>query len=233
VEGNVTNAFGKLRADRDGRLTDWHPLVDHLTDVAACFERLCACRSVRRALECVAGRALCNQDIARLTVLVFLHDLGKANGGFQAKRWPAHTAPREWPEPAGHCKEAMDLFTEKLAHLLPADLIDSLDTWGEGVFALLAAVIGHHGRPIPADHSSPNRSVWQPVKKPDGTLVYDPAAVLRDIGDQARGLFPGAFIPGSAPLPDAPAFGHLLAGLVQLADWIGSDTDTSGQTRRR
>jgi CRISPR-associated endonuclease/helicase Cas3 len=30
---------------------------------------------------------------------------------------------------------------------------------------------------------------------------------------------------GQSALPDAPAFGHLFAGLVQLADWLGSDTD--------
>lgn len=225
MKANLADAFGKLQRDGEGRLIAWHSLVDHMADVAACLARLCACHSVRRALERTGQRALDDRDIARLAVLAFLHDLGKANSGFQAKQWPAGTAPREWPAPAGHGQQAMDLFTEKLAHLLPADLCDALDTWGEGVFALLAAVIGHHGRPVPADPPSPSRATWQPVKKPDGTLVYDPASELRHIGDQARTLFPHAFAPGGTALPDAPAFGHLLAGLVQLADWLGSDTD--------
>lgn len=100
-----------------------------------------------------------------------------------------------------------------------------MDTWGEATFALLAAVISHHGRPLQADRPNPNWVVWQAVKKPDGTLVYDPAAVLEDIGYHVQALYPDAFIPGAAHLPDASAFGHLFAGLVQLADWLGSDTD--------
>ena len=225
MKDDTTNAFGKLKRDGDGRLTAWHPLIDHLTDVAACFEGLCGCRSVRRALERTASRPLDERDIARLAVLVFLHDLGKANSGFQAKRWAPGTAPREWPASAGHGKEAIVLFTEELAHLLPGDLIDAMDAWGDAVFSLLAASFGHHGRPIDPNQPSWNRAVWRPVTDPARTLVYDPAAVLRNIGEQAQALYPDAFGPDGTPLPDAPAFGHLFAGLVQLADWLGSDTD--------
>lgn len=93
MKDDPANAFGKLRRDQDGGLAAWHPLIDHLTDVAACFERLCACHSMRRALERAAGRPLDGRDLARLAVLAFLHDLGKANSGFQAKRWAPGTAP--------------------------------------------------------------------------------------------------------------------------------------------
>jgi hypothetical protein len=58
-----------------------------MIDVAACFHRLARCRSIRRAMEASAERALTETDIARLAVLAFLHDVGKANSGFQAKRW--------------------------------------------------------------------------------------------------------------------------------------------------
>ena len=58
----------------------------------------------------------------------------------------------------------------------------------------------------------------------DAQPVYDPAPVLAEIGQCATELYPEAFAAGGEPLPDAPAFGHLFAGLVQLADWLGSDT---------
>ncbi|MCB1409255.1 MAG: CRISPR-associated helicase Cas3', partial [Rhodobacteraceae bacterium] len=39
-----------------------------------------------------------------------------------------------------------------------------------------------------------------------------------------RAHYPLAFEPQALELPTAPAFTHLFAGLVQLADWLGSDT---------
>ncbi len=219
-------AFGKLERDKDGHTIAWHPLTDHLIDVAACFVRLCRCRSIRRALERAAGRTLSVRDIARLAVLVFLHDLGKANSGFQAKRWPKGEHPREWPNPAGHGLEATklfgdDAFLQPLIALLP---IDALCTWGEAVEPLIKASISHHGRPIIESPADWPRAIWKPVTGRDGQTLYDPAPVLAQIGQGALMLYPEAFVPGGAPLPDAPAFGHLFAGLVQLADWLGSDT---------
>jgi len=219
-----SSAFGKLQRDEAGSVTGWLSLPDHLTDVAACFERLCRCRSIRRAMEAAAGRALQGRDIARLSALVFLHDCGKANSGFQAKRWGKGKIPRGWPLPAGHGIEATKLFVEALfpAGTLP---IDAMSGWGEGVEPLLLAGISHHGRPIdPEDSADWNRAIWQPVIAPDGRLIYNPEAVLQQIGEQVVARYPAAFAPGGPPLPDAPVFTHLFAGLVQLADWLGSDT---------
>ena len=83
-------AFGKLERDNLGVVIGWNPLVDHMIDVAACFECLSTCQSIRRAMVETAGRELREldeRDIVRLSVLVFLHDIGKANSGFQTKRW--------------------------------------------------------------------------------------------------------------------------------------------------
>lgn len=131
--GDQCAAFGKLEQAKDGAVIAWHPLVDHLIDVAACFERLCQCRSIRRALEQAAGRALTPRDLARLTVLVFLHDLGKANSGFQSRRWPAGKAPKGWlpsVPPIGHGPQALDLFRDEpflapLLNGLPLEAIES------------------------------------------------------------------------------------------------------------
>ncbi|MEY6432160.1 CRISPR-associated endonuclease Cas3'' [Thioalkalicoccus limnaeus] len=219
-------AFGKLDRDEYGIVVAWHPLVDHLIDVAACFCRLAGCRSIRRAMERAAGRELSPKDLARLAVLVFLHDFGKANCGFQAKRWLQGSIPPGWPSHAGHGVEATKLFADDgflqpLVALLP---VEAICTWGEAVEPLLKASISHHGRPIIERVGDWKRAIWKPVVGPEGQTLYDPAPVLAEIGLRAVELYPDAFTSGGDPLPDAPAFGHLFAGLVQLADWLGSDT---------
>ena len=216
-------AFGKLERDNIGAVVGWHPLVDHMIDVAACFESLSSCHSIRRAMEKAAGRGLDECDIARLSVLAFLHDLGKANSGFQAKRWKKwQDIPREWPVliHVGHGVEALILFdsSNRLEHLLELLPVDQMDDWSESCYSLLVASISHHGRPIKGNQGA--NIIWKNV-----SAAYNPVAVLQDIGERVLVLYPKAFESGGESLPDAPAFGHLFAGLVQLADWLGSDTN--------
>ncbi|MBL8445890.1 MAG: CRISPR-associated endonuclease Cas3'', partial [Zoogloeaceae bacterium] len=147
-------AFGKLR--RGQSELEWHPLVDHLADVAAVFEELCNCRAIRRSLEAAAGRELNSRDFSRLAALVFLHDLGKANAGFQAKRWLDTERPRAWLK-AGHGVEAIGLLdasndprcTEAQDLLMCLPVVEML-AWGsdETLGTLLRASISHHGRPL-------------------------------------------------------------------------------------
>ena len=215
------SAWGKLSRDNAGQLSGVHPLLDHMTDVAACFLALAECSAVRRSLENTAGRALDAVDLQRLAVLVFLHDVGKANAGFQAKRWVAASqpVPLGWPAPAGHTHEALCIFSdEKLLTQLP---VDEMDAWGSACLSLWRASISHHGRPV-EESNQVDTKIWRPVINA-GQVVYDPHATLRAMGQCLKDWFGSAFEVGSA-LPDSPQFAHLFAGLVQLADWLGSDT---------
>lgn len=217
-------AFGKLKRDDLGAVIGWHPLVDHMIDVAACFACLSTCHSIHRAMEKAAGRELDERDIARLSVLVFLHDIGKANSGFQAKRWKnSQDILRAWPVRihAGHGIEAIKLFNDPLARKPIESLIEKICLWGDASDPLLIASISHHGRPIkdtPGDRGED--IIWKKMSD-----AYNPAVVLQDISEHVLNLYPQAFESDGKLLPDAPAFGHLFAGLVQLADWLGSDTD--------
>lgn len=58
-----------------------------------------------------------------------------------------------------------------------------------------------------------NKNIWKQVAG-----AYDPASVLYDIGKRVVEIYAQAFESGGKPLPSAPAFGHLLARLVQLTD---------------
>lgn len=213
-------AFGKLDRNSEGVVIGHHPLPDHMIDVAACFYRLSRCRSIRRALDASAKRPITEQDIARLTVLAFLHDLGKANSGFQAKRWKNEAdIPASWPVRihAGHGVETFILFEEASSSCALASLTAQLSTWGDACNSLLTASISHHGRPV-KDSPGIDKRIWKSLPG-----AYDPATALREIAARAPALYPRAFETDSVPLPDTPPFAHLFAGLVQLADWLGSD----------
>ena len=215
------SAFGTLDRGGEGEAVSQHSLIDHMIDVAACFHRLSECRSIRRALDASANRPITQKDIARLTVLAFLHDVGKANSGFQAKRWKSATdilADRPVRIHAGHGVEVFKLFEEPSAAAALAPLAEQLSTWGDACNSLLIASVSHHGRPV-KDSPGLGTRIWKSIPGP-----YDPATALQEIAARAPVLYPEAFATGGEPLPDAPAFGHLFAGLVQLADWLGSDT---------
>jgi CRISPR-associated endonuclease/helicase Cas3 len=217
-------AWGKLELSQTaGHLLKWHPLIDHMADVAACFWELAHCRGIRRALEHAARGPLAEVDLRRLCVLVFLHDLGKANAGFQAKRWGAPEKPVWWPNYAGHSSEALLAFDVPSLGVQQSLHVEALLSWGDGVYGLLRASISHHGRPV-QENALADPRIWQPVVRSDGTHCYNPAATILDIGRRVRAMYPEAFVDDLRPLPATPAFAHLFAGLVQLADWLGSDT---------
>src|SRR6187200_1716119 len=100
---------------RRGEATDWHPLLDHSIDVAACAESLLGTPIIRARLVALAATdRVPNEWIARLTVLAFLHDFGKANLGFQERR-------------AGHIKEAAYVAGARDRRIAAG--LDFLDHW--------------------------------------------------------------------------------------------------------
>src|ERR1051325_809536 len=101
-------AWGKLSRDQTGAVNGWHSLVDHSADVAACFEALITIPTISSRLARLADMdSLPAIWISRLATCAFLHDLGKANAGFQA-RWN-NEAPF-----VGHMQPALVLLTRLL-----------------------------------------------------------------------------------------------------------------------
>ncbi|MCC6775011.1 MAG: CRISPR-associated endonuclease Cas3'', partial [Gemmatimonadaceae bacterium] len=213
--------WGKL--DRSSIPPRIHPLRDHAIDVAVTFRSLCDQPWARRTMVRAARQDLDDKHFDRLGVIALLHDIGKCNWGFQAKRDPnAHRT-------TGHVQEAVALlFDRAVRRLWPAAWLVFLreaSAWfveGEDQLSqTLLAALSHHGRPLrDADAKADTTPEWW--WKPQGAL--DPMRELEALVDTARRTFPRAFHAASSPLEACPALQHRFAGLVMLADWIGSDT---------
>ena len=197
------------------------PLEDHCLDVALVFRELGELPGVRRSLNKAAGAELDNVALDRLSVLAMIHDLGKCNWGFQAKKENSPVTT------AGHTRETCCLFTdrtlnEKVHRRLE---LDSVLNWFEkpdAFFSLFVAAASHHGRPAftwqeaGGFELSSKARFW--IEKDE----IDPFAGLDRLWKTCRRAFPGAFVPEAEPIPFSKKLEHVFAGLVMLADWLGS-----------
>ncbi|GEM_PF-1164975 len=188
----------------------WHPLVDHCHDVAACVACLLEVPLVASRLARLDGRtALPRPWLERLIVLAFLHDFGKANHAFQDRR-------------GGHIAEAAPLLDD--ADLAETSGLTAIEPWfADELSAVeaLAAVLTHHGAPPPSPRSGEAGAyvrTWQP------NALRDPLGTVRSLVEEARQRWPLAFAEEVEALPRTPAFWHGFLGLLQLADWLGSDS---------
>ena len=169
--------------------------------------------------------------VARLSVFVALHDIGKVNVGFQTQTWDRRYLSGERKiRRAGHTSEIVPLLTGEDHRtgdwfLDALGWFDSFEQWdsdgGNTAFALFTAAMSHHGEPIDLhSHRPVNTDVWRPF------TGLNPEREVRRIARLMRDeWFPRAFAPGGNPLPPAPEFQHMFLGLCTLADWIGSNRD--------
>lgn len=218
MKGPPTDFWGKLEGTDAG--LQWHPLVDHSADVAACAEVLLLETALGRRQAVLAGvEQWSDEQMARFGVFAALHDVGKFNRGFQG-RW--RTPSRRGP---GHVGPAVALFAADGAEA-QQQFIDALDfqsmaAWvdGEdGAARLFLSAVCHHGKPCGLDAgTSMDYAAWTPG---DG---IDPMDGIRCLVSNCRRWFPAAFAASGATMPDLPALQHAFCGLVTLADWLGSD----------
>ena len=202
------DAWGKFDG---GRI---HRLEHHCADVAACFEALLREPVLRaRFARAAAPAVFTDVTAARLAYLAFLHDFGKVNALFQAIARP------DKREKAGHTGEALLCFeSPDMAERL--GLVELEREWGTAVEPLLRAALAHHGRPARRrpPSGSGKAALWAP------TDDYDPRTAAELLRARGHAWFPDAFADGPK-LPDTAALAHLFAGIVTLADQLGSDEE--------
>ena len=233
--------WGKLdRSHPDKATAPRLSLVAHCIDVAAVARVLLELPTWRRRLETLAGREFSPLDLERLTVLAFLHDTGKAGAGFYVKAlpddvqqaWRAQTNADKTQH--GHTRVVAPLlgFGDEYQAHRDALGIEHIRRWGgssdveqEATMDLWLAAVSHHGEPISAEslslQAATRHATWTvPI------AGYEPVFGLQLLGDTARQLWPAAFASDAQGWgePSQPLI-HAFAGLVSLADWIGSNTD--------
>jgi CRISPR-associated endonuclease/helicase Cas3 len=100
------------------------------------------------------------------------------------------------------------------------DWFTELDT----LKAYLFAILSHHGRPIHENGLGTTAQNYYLAKKhwwvSDGRR--DPFHAIAEIMEMARKAFPAAFEDNVPPIPNLPRLQHRFAGLLMLADWLGS-----------
>ena len=218
--GSVPLAWAKS-PNRRGASSGWLNLVDHSIDVAAVGAELLRLPTIRKRLSALAKRPLSDIDVGRLCFFIGLHDAGKVNHGFQAKlrgQKPdaGHIGPLWSIVGRSHVFKAHRTLCRELRESLASARWRSWFDDRETERDLWAVILAHHGSlpdPPPFDPR-----LWG---RRDG---YDPLGALKALAGTMVEMFPSAFEPSHpAQLPTAPRFQHAFAGLVTLADWIGSD----------
>lgn len=215
--GIPTSFWAKLET-RDNQVIRWHSLPDHSADVAACFHVLLALPVLNRRLSALAGcRQFDAEQIARLTVIAALHDIGKFNIGFQNKAFKGARFR------CGHVREVLAAFgTIEGAAIGAAIGFEELQQWGadaDATINLLVTALAHHGRPYGFGEGTGirhRRDIW----RSSGSL--DPIAGITDLAARVRQWLPRAFVTGASPLPNTAGLQHGFNGLLTLADWLGS-----------
>lgn len=197
----------------------WLPLAAHCLDVGVVFRRLCDTANIRRSLQHTTSTNLSGVVLDRLAVMAMFHDIGKVNAGFQSKILPNSMSR------AGHVRELAPVLEEpelleRLLAALPVELQQWLPEDPYAAQSYFLAVFSHHGKPVLFDdrisgYSRAARKYWQCAER-------DPFRGIAEIVQWSRSAFPNAFAAHAPRLPEEPGFHHLFAGLVMLADWIGS-----------
>lgn len=167
----------------------------------------------------LAGRPLTPVDIARIGFFAGLHDVGKAVHSFQRRlrdgSQASHTAP-VWvlfgsgSSPSETSRRVADSLGQRRWRGWFAAPDDQRALWD--------VVLAHHGS-LPVDRSPAKSSDWEPCAH----TGYEPLAVIREVVESLERMFPDAFSETGTTLPASPRVLHALAGLVVLADWLGSD----------
>ncbi len=227
VEGFIARHWGKARDP--GRLR-WHPLAYHQADVAACAAAIADARPWM--LEWMADRLGRGHgwDAAAvrnmIEVFAYAHDAGKHAVGFQILAPHAFKACTGGSPQAGIAAARNDLRHDALGLLAWVGMIRKAPNLTEaligaapdhvdagGWLPIASATFGHHGHPTDPEAEGVRFNILRVMFPRDVADACESCASFRRIA----GGFPGRVDGQGAKTISIP-----FAGLVQVADWMGS-----------
>jgi CRISPR-associated endonuclease/helicase Cas3 len=214
--------WGKAKPAPGGAMA--HPNAWHCLDVAAAFQELCRLLPEQAAALCRAFDGPAKDTLQALTAAVAFHDLGKYSWAFQAKA-PA-VFPHclgEWTQPpsADHTAIGYGLAEEDAPI---ARVVDSIVGPSNSLVrsSILIPVFGHHGRPIDPETGLGLAATMLRGNGAERNSASRQAA--RDFADAITLIFNNPCAPPLQP-ERAIELSWRLAGLIAIADWIGSNQD--------
>lgn len=244
------NYWAKLEhaRDDDGNkiIIDWMPIDYHLIDVATVFEVLLDVGGFSKSLAASTGLCdLSHIQRNRLCILAFLHDIGKLNAGFQRNMYRGNASVKQ-SLLRGHQKEACSFLCKYMADKVSKEFflqsfnIDGMINWFETELPgkldysqlekLLIAAWMHHGWQNPDSIASIRRdmdlyrSVTWDAKDIGSDIPYlDFQKIVTELRDSAMAHWGSAYDCDDTPLDARPDFMREFNGVLNLADWIGSD----------
>jgi CRISPR-associated endonuclease/helicase Cas3 len=201
-------------------------LVGHSLDVAHAAHKILTTGVTRARLSILGGFPLTDVHVDRLSVLVGLHDFGKATRGFQVRIGVLAGAD------GGHLAEAhAGLRHPKIGAALAQAMRGPIITrWCDNPVSTFDALIGHHGQPV-SEPDILRCAATASVTWANAPSGYDPIAEVQVLVDALFAAFPKC-MGMAASFPDDTRFEHAVAGLTMGADWLGSSLALVGPDNR-
>lgn len=210
-------------------------LEDHLIDVATCFETLLSTGYDKPLARSARLDHLTPGQKHRLCTMAFLHDLGKAAVDFQRQIFQGENAQRRH---RGHTAVCTFFLTaddsnssfQTFKSSLPAGCFDWFfhddDEDADAFCRMLLATWGHHGTPVDYSFIGGSDTNFEDVQW-EGWRYADFTSLLSNLWSVIARYWPMAF-EETPPIHATSAFMQEFNGLLQLADWIGSDKTMFG-----
>jgi CRISPR-associated endonuclease/helicase Cas3 len=212
---DVLMFWGKAR-EATGINTAYHPVAFHSLDVAACLKQILEVRPITLARGARLIGLPVSVAIQFLTTFAALHDIGKFGIAFQAKRpdlWPRLLGDFSGAAKSVHTSDGYLLWDQVLA----SNVIPRL--WPEGsdvLHDLAPAIFGHHGRPVACSESIVKRVLG-------AQSVVAAQACTSALLDLLQAT--PISVPVDTDLARSRVASWWVAGLVTLADWLGSNEE--------